>query len=379
MIRLSLAAFFALSASLAIAADSVPIAAAGAGDAMFQFGGFGSFGLAHSSQRLGDYVLDGTQPKGAGRSSNWAIGNDTRFGAQVSAKFDAQFSGVVQVISEYQADNSYRPAVEWANLKYAVTPDAYIRVGRIALPTFLNSDNRKVGHSYPWVHPPVDLYRQLAITNSDGVDAMLRLNLGEAENSIKVIYGQNKLDRPTSLSTSKDMWGVFDTVEYGDATLHVGYQQRKTSAVNFLTGVTGAWTPNSDLSVGVSYDPGEWFVNSSWIQRQSTTKINAMHITGGCRVNDFTPFAVYSQNSPGSFLPGFAAPTAAAIVSANRHQSTVSVGTRWDFMDGADVKVQYDQIRLGANTNGYLANLPAGTILYGTKFHVLSAVVDFVF
>jgi predicted porin len=328
---------------------------------------------------LGDYVPDSTIPHGAGRSSNWATGNDSRIGLQVTGDFTPRVSTILQVIVEYEADNTYRPTVEWANVKYAFSPDAYLRGGRIALPTFLNSDNRKVGYSYPWIHPPVELYRQLAITNSDGIDAMYRSEIGEFGNSIRAIYGSNTIERATSVSTSKDLWGIFDTIEYGEATIRIGYQERIASSRNILTGVVGASVKNSDLSVGANYDPGDWFVMTEWIQRQSTTKIDAMYVSAGYRVDKFTPYLTYSQDSPASFLSGNTAPTASAIQSAKKSQSTVSLGVRWDFMRKADFKVQYDQVRLGSNSNGNLTNVPANVILYGSQFHVLSAVFDFVY
>jgi flagellar basal body rod protein FlgC len=48
-------------------------------------------------------------------------------------------------------------------------------------------------------------------------------------------------------------------------------------------------------------------------------------------------------------------------------------------MNSADFKLQYDLVNPGANSNGYLINVPAGTVSYGTSFNVISAVVDFVF
>ncbi len=346
---------------------------------IFKFAGFGSFGASHSSQRLGDYTLDNTVPKGPGRSYNWGFGNNSRLGAQVAATFTPEVSALLQVVSEYHADNTYQPAIEWANLKYAFTPDAYIRFGRISLPTFLISDYRDIGYSYPWVHPPVDLYRELSITHSDGIDAMYRFEMGELRNSIKVIYGKNTLDLPTSVSYSEDMRGIFDTLEYNDISFRIGYQERISSSYNLNTGITGAWIPNSDLSVGVNYDPGNWFIMSEWIQRESTNKNGAMYVSSGYRVDKLTPYLTYSQNSIASFIPGFAAPTTTAIQNAQRSQSTISLGVRWDFKKNTDFKLQYDQIQLSDNSNGYLANVPAGVILYGSRFHVISAVVDFLF
>jgi hypothetical protein len=346
---------------------------------MFKFGGFGTLGFSHSSLDQGDYVLDSSMPTGAGRSKDWSAGNNTRAAAHATANFTPKISGILQVDSEYRADGSYRPEIEWFNAKYAFTPNAYIRVGRIALPTFMDSESRDVGYSYAWINPPVDLYRQLTIPSSDGVDVMFRTEIGEAGNSIKAIYGRNKEKSINSVTTSKNMWGVFDTLEYGSATFHVSYQERSSSTQNFLTGVTGAWTDNSDLSVGASYDPGNWFVISEWVQHRSSTKVNAMYVSGGYRINKFTPYLLYSQNSPGSFLSDSSTATSTAIDRSKRSQSTVSLGTRWDFMRNYDFKIQYDQVRLSSNSNGYLVNVPNGVILYGSKFHVISAVVDFVF
>jgi hypothetical protein len=48
-------------------------------------------------------------------------------------------------------------------------------------------------------------------------------------------------------------------------------------------------------------------------------------------------------------------------------------------MRNYDFKVQYGQVKLSDSSNGYLVNVPMGVTLYGSKFHVFSAVVDFVF
>jgi hypothetical protein len=347
---------------------------------MVTFSGFGTAGVSHSSMYYGDYTLDSTVPKGSSLSQNWSPGNDTRIAGQVMAEFSPKVSAILQVISEYHIPNTYQPEVEWANVKYAFTPDAFIRVGRIVLPTFLNSDSRDVGYSYVWIHPPIELYRQLSITQSDGVDATYHVDIWQAMNSIKaVIYGKNTLEREHSTSTSKDIWGIFDTIEYGPITTHVGYQERLSSSRNIQTGITGAWIRYSDLSIGVQYDPGEWFAISEWIQRKSTTRISAMYVSGGYRVKEFTPYLTYSQNSQGSFLPGFPPPSSNSIRLANRSQSTISLGVRWDFMKNTDFKFQYDQIKLSDTSNGFLANVPPNVSLYGAKFHVVSAVVDFIF
>ena len=346
---------------------------------MFKLGGFGTLGLSHSSQGLGDYVVDTTTPKGAGLSNDWSATNNSRFAAHLNANFSPKVSALLQIDTEYHADGTYRPEVEWLSVKYSFTPNFYMRVGRIALPTFMDSENWDVGYSYTWVTPPVDLYHQLSIPSSDGVDAMYRAEIGDAVNTFKTIYGRNTLDRPNSVTTSKEMWGIFDTLEYGQATYHAGYQQRMSSTEYTLTGTTGPWIQNSDLSLGANYDPGDWFVMSEWIQRRSAFMSSAMYVSAGYRINKFTPYLTHSQNSSGSFIQSSPPPSAYDLQLANRAQSTDSFGVRWDFMRNFDFKMQYDRVTLSDNSNGYLINVPANVILYGTTFHVISAVVDFVF
>ena len=103
-----------------------------------------------------------------------------------------------------------------------------------------------------------------------------------------------------------------------------------------------------------------------------------MYVSAGYRIDKITPFLTYSQDSPASTLPGFVA-TATSIQSAKNSQHTTSLGARWFFIKNADLKLQYDQVQLGGDSNGNLINVPAGVTLYGTRFHVVSAAFDFVF
>lgn len=346
---------------------------------MFKFGGFGSLGVSHSSLDLADYVVDSTMPKGAGRSSDWSSGNNTRITAHVAATFTPKISAILQIDSEYQSDGTYRPDVEWLSATYAFTPNLHVSVGRIALPTFMDSENRDIGYSYTWVNPPVDLYQQLSVPSSDGVEIKYRSEIGDAGNTVKVISGQNTTERPATTTTSRDILGIFDTLEYGQTMFHLGYQQRQSATENTLTGVTGTWKQDSDISAGANYDPGNWFLMSEWIQRRSTYKSSAMYVSAGYRINKFTPYFTHSQNSSGSIFLDSSPPTASEQQLANRSQSTNSVGVRWDFLRNYDLKIQYDRVTLSDHSNGYLINVPTNLILYGTTFHVINAVVDFVF
>ena len=372
-----------LIAALGIFACVANTEAAGIDQTQVTFGGFGSLGISHSTMSSGDYVVDSGIPKGPGLSDFLSTTNDSRIAGHMAAQMSPNVSVMIQVDSEYHTGNSYAPEVEFVNVKYVLTPDAYVRAGRIALPTFLESENRDVGYTYAWIHPPVEVYRQEPVSHADGFDVNYQLNSGAVAHSIKALFGRTSVetnDSPLGNGlSSKNMWGIFDTSEYGPATFHAGYLQRDSDSGYFLAGQSGAWVKDKDLSFGVQYDPGDWFAMSEWIQRKSTYKTSAMYVSAGYRVKQFTPYLTYALNSQGSFLPGFPPPSPEAIQLATRAQRTTSLGVRWDFMKDTDFKFQLDQVKLSDNSNGFLANVPANVSLYGSKFYVISAVVDFIF
>ena len=123
---------------------------------------------------------------------------------------------MLQVISEQRLDNTYRPIVEWANIKYQATPDLSLRFGRIALPMFLAADYRKVGYAYPWARTPVEVYGAIPFSNSDGVDATYRWNRGGLKNVTQAFIGHTDLKlTPEWHIKARRLAGISDTVEYG--------------------------------------------------------------------------------------------------------------------------------------------------------------------
>ena len=395
------------------------VSVAGPAGSMFSLRGFGTVGVVHSSEDEADFTDTQLQDNGAGHTRQWSPTVDSRLGLQVTWRLISQLSTVVQVISEQNADGSFRPHVEWANIRYDLTPDATIRVGRIVLPTYLQSDSVKVGYVNPWVRPPVELYSMLPITNSDGVDASYRMHFGNFTNTVMGTYGKTSLDVPGGdrLDAPK-AWLVGDWLEYGVAPVHAGYQESTISltgsALDSLFDALRQFGPQGialadrydvnyklarDLTVGAEYNPSNWFVMGEWGKRGSDSLIGvstAWYLSGGYRVADFTPYETYAdlmfdsnRSNPGlsaAAFPTYLAGTVtgldaglnAALAKAFSVQNTISAGTRWDFMKDVDVKVQYDHTRLGAGSTGLLGNVQPG-LRPGSTFNLFSLVVDFVF
>lgn len=383
----------------------------------FSFHGFGTLGLVHSSENRADFTSSVFKPHGAGHSDDWSADVDSLLGAQVTADLTAQLSAVVQVISEENYDNTYRPHVEWANIKYQFTPDFSVRVGRTVLPTALLSDTRKVGYTYAWVRPPLETYRLAPLTNSDGVDASYRLRFGELANTVQLGIGRKDsgLSNNAGSVEIRDLWAISNTAEFGSFTGHIAYVKARATFPSLtrtlfdafrLFGPQGAAIADKYdmnrtaivvIAVGANYDPGDWFVTGEWGHLDSPSFVGnstAWHVSGGYRFGQLMPYATYARAKadqladPGldvSTLPPFLAEPAVALnaglnslLSGNATQNTVSLGGRWDFMPNGCLKLQFDHVRIGAGSSGVFSNLQPG-FQRGGQANILSATFDFVF
>jgi hypothetical protein len=157
---------------------------------------FGTLGVVHSSEADADFTSSVFKPNGAGYTHAWSADVDSIVGGQAIGNITSQLSGMVQVISEQRFDGSYKPYVEWANIKYQITSDLSIRLGRIVLPSFLVSDTRNIGYANAWVRPPIEFYGLVPVGNSDGGDASYRFEFGDLIQTVSGSYGQTKSTEP---------------------------------------------------------------------------------------------------------------------------------------------------------------------------------------
>lgn len=378
--------------------------------------GFGSAGVAYSSFADADYTSSVLKAKGVGYSKHLSAEVDSRLGVQLAVKAGKQWSAVLQVVSEQRTDNTYRPMVEWANVKYQATPDLSLRFGRIALPIFLAADYRKVGYVYPWVRPPVELYGAIPISNSDGVDATYRWNRNGLKNVTQAFFGRTKMELNTKTRLeARSLAGFSNTTEYGAASvrLSMGTTELTLDVVReFFDGMRqfgpqGAALSDhyavdhkraSVISIGASYDPGNWFAMGEVGRMRSRSFLGdttSMYASTGYRFGDLTPYFSYARvransatTEPGLNLAGMPPAAAAAGTAINGYlnwllttipvQRTVSVGTRWDCATDVAFKVQFDRVTPLGGSRGTLINVQPG-FRSGRALNVASAVLDFVF
>ena len=143
-----------------------------------RFSGFGTIGVAHSSEKDADFTSVGDQPTGAGHTRSWDFDPDSKLAAQVDVVASEQLSATAQLMTRQRYDDSYRPELMMAFGKWQFAPEYALRVGRMPLPVFLISDSRTVGFSQTQIRPPVDMYNAFSVYHYDGADLTWTTNFG---------------------------------------------------------------------------------------------------------------------------------------------------------------------------------------------------------
>ncbi len=336
---------------------------------IFSFNGFGTLGAVHSSEDKADYSV-GFKPNGAGFSHNWSFDVDSLLAVQMTAKLTDKLTGVIQVVASQQFDNRYTPVIEWANLKYSFTPNFSVRAGRIAMPTYLASEVRNVHYAMTPVRPSTEIYSLLPISNSDGMDASYRLQIGKITNTIQVLYGENTADVQVGLRVkATGVWGAVDTIEYGNLLLHFAYQGQQLHAEGSFLPPGGNGQPFKIIEAGASYDTGTWYATAEWARTfAGYGDSKAINLNAGYRINKLAPYLGYGKLKPLS----------ASTFGVASEQTTLTAGLRWDFMRNFDLKGQFDRVKAEGDSFGQLKNIQPGLLPNGTT-NLVSIAVDFVF
>lgn len=352
----------------------LPFAGAPADDAKspdFSLSAFGTVGVVHSDYEQADFVSSVYfHRKGVGYTRQWGVDQDTKLGVQLDAEFTDRFSAVVQAVSQLRYDSTFRPTLEWANVRYEITPELSIRAGRVLLPTFLTSDIQNVGYVNRWVRTPAELLVQLPLLNSDGVDLSYQFNVGAASNRLQLLYGSNKAHVTGGITyENTDILALADTIDYGPLTVHLGYQRMRYV---YATDDVQSKIPVEVFEVAAIYDTGGWYVTGERFDARDDLLGNttAWYLGGGYRIGDFTPYAFHATIEQTKIGDLGLQPTF--------DQKTTGAGLRWDFMKNFAAKLQYERITLNSLViPTSFTNLQPNARM-GDHANIFSATVDFV-
>lgn len=382
------------------------------------FSGFGTLEVDESGNRDADYRVTTEESSGVGRTTGRSSGPGSVFGVQADGKLSEDLTVTAQVVSRKLSDNTANPYFEWANLRYQVVPNLFVRAGRLATNTFLLSESRDVGYSRLTLHLP-DVYMTNPITNLDGGDVSYHFNAGPVLYKLNANMGNLNQTLVNAVGTTQFKFkikGLSGGLEYESQAVRFSYSdvaidaksQLMSSYQGALQALIAAGSPGAQdnydrvpitgykatfSELAYTYDSDPYLLQTELIHRGSQSlvvqELNGIYVLGGYRLAQWTPYLMYTKVRSVSTLnlPTYSgaglAPIVANAVNASLSQRgsrvTWSAGTRWDIRPNVDVKFQFDLIDKGAGDMGAFVNADSDFIKEHQHVQVYSAALDFVF
>jgi len=354
--------------------------------------GFGTLGLVRSDSRQVDVVRDLTQNDGVGFTRQTDFGMDSNFGIQINKNINDNIDTALQIVSRRSANN-FQPEITWAYGRYLPSDNLQLRAGRLGFDVYLLADSRNIGYSYQWVRPPIDFFGSLIISYFDGADMIISKPLGDGVFRAKVFAGvarektfTGNTDEFLSSNRSRLLGGH---IEYQTQNwiFRLGYTQLRfkndfpslqplldslrspylngliPSAAGLASDLSLEGKKFKYLSAGIAYDQGPLQAQLMLNQLSSESLLfptnRAAYLTVGYRIDQWTPYFTYSASRPADRkisnpLPAgispdidmLAAGFKQAIENQFNHQTTISLGLRYDLTEKSNIKLQYDNISI---------------------------------
>lgn len=384
--------------------------------------GFGTLGVSQSNNHEADYRANIEQSIGVGRTHPRDSGLDSVLAVQADIDIMPKLTGTVQAVtrrmSRYEAT---RPYLEWANVKYDVDEQTYVRAGRFVSPTFMISESRMVGLSQLTVRPVAEVYLLSPITYMNGIDGGRKFLFGDTLVKARAGFGNLNQSITQINGTLNFKFSIksFDvSAEHEGSTFRVGYQKIKMNvtspgielydqAMNTLVAgnVTNAArvqdlmqhdnVPIDFYVLGYAYDKGPWVVQAEYAYRKFSTdfvqSLAGAYVLGGYRIGKWTPYVAASRlmhksdvNLPsldssgaGGLSAVVDAVNAGSALKIHRHATTL--GVRYDLKDNVALKFQYDRVVKPADSHAEFVNDTTDFFSSKRKINLLSATLDFTF
>lgn len=309
---------------------------------------------------------------------------ESLFAIQLSADINNKTTATAQLLS--RGSDDYHVDFEWAYITHELSASSQISAGRLRLPLFRYSASQDVGYSYHFITPPQSVY-DAPYNNIDGVRYDYQGFSGKFDYNFQVAFGQS--------DTDFEMAGQPTTLTIDTAALisgEVGYQSLRGRAVfatadvsmrnASLDGATAAIASVSESlaaslraeddtgifwGVGIDYDDGLWFMAAEFTHVEIDDSFypdqDSFYITGGARLDKWTPFFVHEvadRNNAVAYpsalneLPVPAQEQLLPIVSglqmaAMQDTQATTLGVRYDWSHGVSIKA--DVTRYQDNIN----------------------------
>ena len=392
---------------------AIGIANAGAatlGDDKLTISGFGTVAAAKSNTEEARFARVNQREGTAGTNT---FGLDSNLGLQATYTLSDKVSATTQILSRKTTGDSFTTELAWAFVKYKVSDEVAVRLGRVVVPSFLISDYQNVGYANTMMRPPVEMYGQNIIETADGADVNWQHSFGDTNVTAQAVLGIARGKSYVASNNTQPRYqaatgGFAISAEHGPVTVRLAHVQAKlkspeaTIISNLSNTVAAVGFPQlaEDIgiaeakriaftSVGLLADWNNIVVQAEYGMRRAKepvylTDSNAWYTMAGYRFGKVLPYYAHAKyEGKGSTVSVPAALAAIPALNAGirgllagGEQSSDIVGVRWDFAKSAALKVQVDHVNSGAK-NGFLRDVTAAG--KGKSVNVVAAGVDFVF
>ncbi|HEX9627100.1 MAG TPA: porin [Acidiferrobacterales bacterium] len=363
--------------------------------------GFLTAGATYGDARpLGNLGENRTVSQDGNITNRVGFTNDSRMGLQISAKVNPKIDVTGQLLARGSSDD-FNMKADWAFVTYHVNEPLALRMGKVKLTTFLISDYIEVGFAYPWIRPPQEVYSSNPISTINGVDMLLRFNVGDAVFLFQPYFGQSKGAEALMPQEAIPAYNFFFDPDLPPGTvLNVGFTADHMVGVNTSFGtdafsVRGGWLTtqvgaplfgvvDDDVkfaSAGFTVDWMNIVMYSEYFRRIIDGGANlafpnqkGFYGTLGYRIGKFLPHVTYAD------LRDYNDPVG-PFGDVPLIQKSITAGFRYELGSGAALKVEAQQVQPEDGTRGLLIADPNGAFSSDPddKVMIYSLAVDVVF
>lgn len=283
-----------------------------------------------------------------------------QFNSEISKDFDFHLTLLMR------GNDNYQTHADWFYGSYHVTEDVSFRFGRLKVPFFMVSNYVDVGHAYPWVTPPQEVYASNLINSADGVEFVYETELfgsiflfnlyaGSSKNEDILAASfinddkQNGVITPTKYKSGDKVFFDSDSmvgteISFGgdQLTVRFGYTSALIDADDF--NISGAHTALA--SVGLIIDWHSFVLYSEYIDRDSDDEADVLfadqvagYVTMGYRFAHVLPYVTFASIDKGK--------------DKSEHsiiQTSITGGFRYEINDTTDFKFEVSQISPDSET-----------------------------
>jgi hypothetical protein len=372
----------------------LPLFLAAALPAMAQnvhFGGFGSASYSCFSSNTADFVVN-DQPRGPGRSGRCDAGTDSLLGIQLDLPLGKSVEFGVQFVADRDADRSFSPDVDVAQVRWKLSDATTLRIGRMPSSAFLHTEDRQVRYAQPWVRPPLEVYGQSPVFSQDGLELIHLNRLGPWNAEWQGGIFRLSFDSPQSNSRETDpvktsgaflnltLRGRNTLFKAGYSYSHVTYSTSGVdgflAALRNLGGPSGTQladelaiqdAPAHLFAFGVRHEQNDWLAMGEFSYRRVKGFFRdqyGAYATLGRRLGSWMPYGTLARRwtlgpdtDSRAVALGWPKAGVEALYAATRYDTTsASLGLSRSLGEQATLKLQADWIKPDQNSWGLYTN-----------------------